>query len=257
MARFVSVLGLFALLLLAAGGMPARAQSTESEPISAPAGSAAPLRVEAAQAPNTPQSALVVSKGTKVVLLLMEDLRSGSARKGQPVAFTVATEVRSADGHDLLLPAGTPAVGKVTESHGARGFGRPGRISVTCDVLLVQGSPGSIPRSVPVSAAGGSGIESKGRDSRGLAWVAALAAGYVAGTYLGEHTSLANEATPIGAALVGISAIILTGALWHGGNATLKQGTRFTVFVTADTPLGPVAPAAPPAAGDDQPNAPP
>jgi hypothetical protein len=97
----------------------------------------------------------MIPQGTPVFVTLKQRLRSGAAKPGQRVAFTVTSDVRhggTAAGQNaaLLIPAGTPAFGTVAESRGAGAFGRPGRLRITCDyVLLPNGTR------VPLRAATG------------------------------------------------------------------------------------------------------
>lgn len=85
----------------------------------------------------------IVPEGTPVQLELAETISSAHARKGDRVEFVVLEDVHQ-DGVTVIR-AGSKAWGSVTEVHGKRPFGVPGRLSLAADsVEMENGEIGSL-----------------------------------------------------------------------------------------------------------------
>jgi hypothetical protein len=136
----------------------------------------------------------VVPEATPVKVTLQTDLKSGSAKQGADVPFVVASDVRLANG--ALIRAGTPAIGKVTQSvrHGI--IGKPGKIAFSCDYLLLSDATHIPLRGTPKSK--------YGKD------------------YRAASVATAVVLTPLT-------------VLVSGSDVTAKQGTEYTVYVDRDT----------------------
>src|SRR5436305_4665759 len=86
-----------------------------------------------------PSAPITIPQGTRVRLRLKQELKSGKARRGDPVRFELAADVKSPDGKEVLIPAGTLATGAVLSSHKPGSFGRPGRLQFTCSAIRLPG----------------------------------------------------------------------------------------------------------------------
>ncbi len=250
---------LAALLLAVSAATAARAQQTSEAAPPASIGSPAPAAV------NT------VPEGTPVFVALKQTLRSGRARAGEVVAFEVVSDVRgaAADGQSVVIPKGALAWGTVVESRGAGAFGRPGRLRITCDyVLLPNGTRVSLraigdPNNNKAAAAeaarssnGGEGaaitLHASGRSRRGPATATMLVVGLpvyavaygLANLFGTNENAFQGQGVP---AIVGVGSALIVGSLWRGGNVTLPEGKTFAVEVAAASATGtPPAPAASP-----------
>ncbi len=181
-----------------------------------------------AQAPDVPtvpapqqQSAassgkIVLPERTEVKLTLKEDLKSGSNQVGEEVPFEVENDVYGPN-HVLLIPAGTAAYGKVTQSSRRGMFGKAGKLNFTCDYILTPDGIHVPLRSDPLTKEGGS-----------------------------------NQ----GAAIATVLLFSVAGVFINGKDVTVKKGTDFAMYVNENTavtppfnaPVPPVAPAPAPVA---------
>lgn len=191
------------------------------------------LRI-AVSAPTT------IAEGTPVLVAVKQTLRSGAAKKGDPVLFEVASDVRSPDGRDVLIPKGAPCHGTVEESRSPGAFGRPGTLRVRCDyVLLANGTR------VPLRPA--ASLAARGRSRKGAAVTSGVLVGAGVGYVIFVAEALGDlfqddksaSPTPL---LVGAASGILVSALWRGGNVTLAEGKQLETAVAGDTPLDAATP---------------
>jgi len=225
-----------ALLIVAvSAATAARAQQTVEV---APPAPAAHLALSAAPAANA------VPEGTPVFVALKQTLRSGRARAGEVVAFEVVSDVRAADGQSVLISKGIPAWGTVAESRGAGAFGKPGRLRVTCDYVLLADNTRVALRP------GAAGLGARGRGRGGAAVVSGTVVGLGVGLVvaLAEINPLSESTTgsPAGT-MAALASGVLVASLWRGGNVTLPEGKTFAVEVAATSATGtPPAPAASP-----------
>lgn len=155
----------------------------------------APVVVPAAAPPGK----VVVPERTEVKLTLREELKSGSSKKDQEVPFTVAQDVYG-PGRVLLIAAGTPAYGKVTESRRRGMFGKPGKLNFTCE--YVQTADGT---KIPLRS-----------ESQGVS---------------GKDNQTASIATAILFAPVAL--------FMNGRDVTVKKGQEFTMYVNDNTVIAP------------------
>jgi len=75
--------------------------------------------------PTTVPGKLV--EGTAVKLTFNEKIKTGEAKKGDPIHFVVAEDVKDPQG-SILIKRLTPAVGVVTRSTKAKALGKPGKL---------------------------------------------------------------------------------------------------------------------------------
>lgn len=87
--------------------------------------------------PVTPSSSKVVlPESTEIKLTLEKSLKSGADKVGEEVPYEVARDVYTPfPAHILLVPAGTPAFGKVTRSSRRGMLGKAGKLEFTCDYV--------------------------------------------------------------------------------------------------------------------------
>src|SRR5687767_2621096 len=111
--------------------------------------------------------ASTLQDGTPLTVVLKETVRGGRVAAGSPVSLSVASDVLAPNGRDVILRAGTPAYGVVSESGGAGAFGRSGKLKITCD--YVAGADGV---RIPLRPASKNGaIRSSGRSSTSAATI--------------------------------------------------------------------------------------
>src|SRR5688572_20401424 len=139
--------------------------------------------------------AATVTEDTPVKVKLLQKLKSGHDRKGDRVRFAVLADVRAAD-KSILVPKGTPVVGTIIRSSSRKMFGQPGRLEFTIDYIKI-GDQIRVPLRTTSTAARGQ-----------------------------NHTA----ATTAAAVLVAPIAVFV-----KGENATVKEGTEYTVFVDQTT----------------------
>ena len=75
-----------------------------------------------------------------VYALLTADLSSATAKPGDPVRALVVEPVFDRD-KELVVPQGTLLVGKVSEAHSARSFGRNGKLRFTFQQMRFPSGP--------------------------------------------------------------------------------------------------------------------
>jgi hypothetical protein len=143
----------------------------------------------------TAARAATVTEDTPVKVKLLQKLKSGHDRKGDKVRFAVLADVKAAD-HSVLIPKGTPVMGTVIRSTSRRMFGQAGRLEFTIDYVKI-GDRIRVPLRTTATAARGQ-----------------------------NHTA----ATTAAAVLVAPIAVFV-----KGENATVKDGTEYTVFVDQTT----------------------
>jgi len=83
-------------------------------------------------------AATVVPANTTVALILGQDLRSGQQKAGDAVTYITICDITAPDGK-VLVPAGALAHGVVTKSQGCGGFGKNGKLEITCDYIDAPG----------------------------------------------------------------------------------------------------------------------
>jgi hypothetical protein len=82
----------------------------------------------------------VLAAHTLVLLSLDEDLRSGQQPVGDTVAYKVDKDVLDSDG-SVIIAAGAPGYGKIITSSSVGGFGKNGKLVISCEyVTAVDGS---------------------------------------------------------------------------------------------------------------------
>ncbi len=177
-----------------------------------------------------------IAEGTSVLLAVKQTLKSGSAKKGEPVVFEVAADAFSPDRRTLLIAKGTRAFGEVEQSRGAGAFGSSGSLRVRCNYLeLADGTH------VPLRPAG-AGMRAQGRNQSGTAVGIGLLVGVVAAfaasvpVAIGDGLSgKKSNSSAGGFAFVGSA--LLTSALIRGGNVTIREGKIFEAATAAEAPL--------------------
>lgn len=105
--------------------------------------------------PSSPLAPAVrtVQIGTEVSLTLLDDLSTKTSPKGTPFDLEVAEDVVK-DGQ-VLIPAGTRAVGEVTRSDPKGAFGKAGKLEAAIMYMVLDGKP--VRMSGRLSAAGEGG----------------------------------------------------------------------------------------------------
>ena len=144
-----------------------------------------------------------IAEGTAVELELQDELKSGDVQVGSTVHFTVVRDV--SNGAGVLIPAGAPAYGTVTQSKRSGFLGQPGKLGFTCDYVVL---PSGV--QVPLRA---KELSNHGGDSRGASIATAIL-----------FTPLTLFA--------------------RGGNAKAHKGQQFTMYVDHDTVVSQAAPTA-------------
>lgn len=98
---------------------------------------AAAQRAALPMAPVTaeqPQGKIALPEGTRVKLVLLDELKSNKLGKGDVVRYALREDLLGPNGQ-VLIPKGTPAVGVVNEAKGARSMGRKGKLEFTADSI--------------------------------------------------------------------------------------------------------------------------
>lgn len=142
-----------------------------------------------------PAAAIAIPEGTPVQVRLLQDLKSGQARKGEQVRLEVVSDVLGAD-RVVLIPKGTPVVGAVTRSSGRKMFGKPGKLEFDIEYIRLTDQDRIPLRSTPTSA--------RGRNNAGAAIATAVLLAPIA-------------------------------VLVKGREVTVKTGREFGVFVDRQT----------------------
>lgn len=198
---------LVSLLLVATLAAPTLSQQSQGS-----SGVGSPSQAGTGTIPATQPTppGTIIPEGTAVQIELQDNLKSGATPMGTTVHFVVFKAVSSPLG--ILIPSGAPAYGQITESKKAGMFGQSGKLSFTCDYLVLPNGTQVPLRSQEVSNHGG--------DSRGASVVAAI--------LLTPFALFAN-----------------------GGNARAHKGQQYTMYVDRDTTIAPATTTAtdPPATG--------
>jgi hypothetical protein len=167
-----------------------------------------------------------------VPLKLQKAVRSITARGGDSVEFTVASDVRSPDG-SVAIAAGSPAFGTVASAHRAGPFGSPG--SVAIKISHVHSYNGV---RVPLKLRGEqSATTSRGANRRGLALGTGLLVGIVMGIVVALGDLFDPNASSSGPTVAFIAAGALSAGLWQGGEAGFPEGREVVAIVESDTRL--------------------
>jgi hypothetical protein len=144
---------------------------------------------------NDTVQAATLTEQTPVKVKLLQQLKSGHDRKGDKIRLAVLADVKGTD-KSILIPKGTPVVGTIIRSNSRRMFGQPGRLEFTIDYIKI-GDQIRVPLRTTSTAASGQ-----------------------------NHTA----ATTAAAVIVAPIAVFV-----KGENATVKEGTPYTVFVDQTT----------------------
>ena len=132
-------------------------------------------------APAVTTSQVSIPEGTAVHLALLKDLKSGGNKGGEDVPFEVSQDVYG-PGHALLIAAGTPAYGKITESSRRGIFGKAGKLKFTIDYILAPDKTHIPLRSDPQLV--------RGRDNRTTAIATAILLAPIAMFINGQDVSV-------------------------------------------------------------------
>lgn len=100
-----------------------------------------------------PAAAVTLTEGTPVQVRLLQDIKSGHARKGEQVRLEVVSDVLGPD-RSVLVPKGTPVVGTITRSSGRKMFGKPGKLEFDINYICLSDQMRVPVRSSPTSARG-------------------------------------------------------------------------------------------------------
>lgn len=138
---------------------------------------------------------VTIPERTEVKLSLKKELKSGDVKEGAEVPFEVVRDVLGSK-NELLIRAGTPAYGKVTESKRRGILGKPGKLNFTCDYIRVADGT-----RIPLRS---QSLASKGKDNQ-----------------------TAAIATAVFLAPIAI--------FMNGKDVTMKEGTEFAMFIDANT----------------------
>ena len=103
--------------------------------------------------PQAPEGKVILTERAEIRVRLKAELKSGRNKKDEEVPFEVAQDVFG-PGRTLLIAAGTPAYGKVTDSKRRGMFGKPGKLGFTCDYVLAPDGTHIPLRSDPLGGRG-------------------------------------------------------------------------------------------------------
>ena len=174
----------------------------------------------------------IVPAGRDIRLLLKQELVSGQSKVGDPVRFEVAGDVRLFETGKVAIPAGAVVTGRVVRSTKAGGFGRAGRLELSCDSLI-------LPDGRTVSLGVDEVQKSTGREApaSGAGALAGLNAGLVTqAATMGKV--LSNPGPNVGAsAATGAGVALLTSFAIRGKNLTLKAGTEVILRLAHDVTI--------------------
>ena len=165
-----------------------------------PSAQAAPRK---AAKPAPPAHRVLLPEYTPVRIRLMQDLKSGDTPEGEVVSYEVLQNVY-APGHILVIPAGSPAVGRVLVSKSRNSVGLSGQLTFTCNYMTAPDQT-----HVPVRTAS---LAKNGLDLTGVS------AGAFA--FTGGLIALAIK----------------------GGNTAVYHGQVYLAYVDQDTTLFPAPP---------------
>lgn len=165
---------------------------------------------------------VVLRRGTPIVLVLFEDVKSGDQASGETVQLSAYQDVRVSD--KVVINAGRSATGKIKFARVARGVGKPGKIQV--EALSVQAVDGQF---VPLS---GETPVKEGKSRRVLAILVSIVLSgltlIMMANFLKGGSLFPAFATSI--AVFGVSAFFL----FKGGQAQIKAGTEIHCRVVSD-----------------------
>jgi hypothetical protein len=170
-----------------------------------------------------------------------QTLKSGTARKGDPVMFEVAADAFAPDRRTVLIPKGAVGRGVVEESRASGPFGRGGSIRVRCDFIqLSDGTRVPLRPSAAISREHGKNRSGGALGTglllgavTGLVYSAAAAPVAVLGSQPGGSASSVT-----GPALgIFFGTALLTSALTRGGSATLHEGRLFEAATAEEVVL--------------------
>lgn len=112
-----------------------------------------PMKAEIAAYQEVPADARTLQTGSEFSLILLDQLSSKTSPKGTPFDLEVAEDVLK--NGQLLIPAGTRAVGEVTHSNPKGAFGKSGKLEAAIMYMIIDGRP--VRMSGRLSAAGENG----------------------------------------------------------------------------------------------------
>lgn len=78
---------------------------------------------------------IVIKEGTEVLLRVMDKIKSGEVKKGDPIEFIVEKTVKDENGI-TLIEDGAAAFGTVSESKKAGAFGTAGKLAISMDKVI-------------------------------------------------------------------------------------------------------------------------
>ncbi len=162
---------------------------------------AGPARSTLAKPPVSaakPSHATLLTEQTPIPVTLMSDLKLGANKVGEDVSLEVSQNIYDRK-HSLLVPAGTPVLGTVTQSEWRGYWGKAGKIDFTCDYILMPGNNHIPLRATPLRQT------ASGQADGSVGVITALAA---------SSRSLIDE---------------------HDG--MIHHGAQFTIYVDQDTPV--------------------
>jgi hypothetical protein len=81
-----------------------------------------------------PEGKIALPEGTRVKLVLLDELKSNKSQRGDQVHYALQDDLRGPNG-EVLIPKGTSAVGTIKTAKGAGGLGRKGKLEFTVDSI--------------------------------------------------------------------------------------------------------------------------
>lgn len=131
-----SLTALAAALLITSPAAAQDAATSAPAPASAPATAAAPVAAPVAAAPT---ANAILRAGTPIQLRMMEEVttKKKAARVGQRFQLEVAAPVEM--NGTVIVPAGTPAWGEITEVRNKGMWGKSGKLSARALYLRING----------------------------------------------------------------------------------------------------------------------
>ena len=85
-----------------------------------------------------PADKIAIPEGTRVRLVLMDELKSNKSTAGEQVHYALAEDLKGPNG-EVLIPKGTAAIGLIKKAKGAGGLGRKGKLEFTTDYIATAG----------------------------------------------------------------------------------------------------------------------
>ncbi len=83
---------------------------------------------------SQPEGKIMLPEGTRVKLVLLDELKSNKMDKGDVVHYALLEDLKGPNGV-ILIPKGTSATGVITKAKGAGGLGRKGSLEFTADAI--------------------------------------------------------------------------------------------------------------------------